>query len=103
MLEVTLRDAGIEVYGGTLASRFLGSSRTATFTGPRAATHWPGIKHFEWPQTQRPQTAHPRRCSCQARATSGVPFTKRGGECPESGSASPDGLARYAGTKGGAQ
>ena len=50
MLEVTLRDAGREVYGGTVASRFLGSSRTATFT--RAATHWPGIKHFEWPQTQ---------------------------------------------------
>lgn len=49
------------------------------------------------------ETAHPRRCSCQARATSGVPFTKRGGECPESGPASPDGLARYAGTEGGAQ
>lgn len=40
---------------------------------------------------------------CQARATSGVQFRKRGGEGLGTGPTTPDSLARYARTGGGAQ
>lgn len=84
--------------GGNVASRLLGFSRVPTLLGPLAGDQILRVV----PDTGL-ETAHPRGCSCQARATSGVPFTKRGGECPGSGPASPDGLARYAGTRRGAQ